>query len=231
MRLTLPALALLAFAVPAAAQAPVPAPLIARPQWLERPTGDDVNRVYPVKAANEGIGGRVVLTCQVQPDGALAGCTAEDWTPGHDFDKAALKLAPKFRMGPQAQPASVRIPLVFKPLVEAVPLFNQEIRDQNGQVLGTHEWIRKPTGEDVSRHFPAKALDKGVGGRVVLECKVKADRNVGGCKVVFESPPGFDFGEAAVKLSAGFRLKATPTGARSVVGGVVRIPLSFSTGD
>lgn len=218
-------LAVLLLATPATAQTPsAPAPVIAKPQWLQRPTGDEVNAVYPGRAALEGIGGRVVLTCEVQTDGALASCSAQDQAPGYDFDKAALKLAAKFRMAPQSQAATVRIPLVFKPLVEAVPLYNQQIRDDQGQLLGIAEWIGKPSGNDVNRFFLVEAMAKNAGGRVVLDCRVRADGYVDRCKVVFENPPGLHFGDAAIKLSASFRPKATPAGERSVVGGTIRIP-------
>lgn len=176
----------------------------------------------------EGIGGRVVLTCEVELDGVLSNCSAQDQAPGYDFDKAALKLAAKFRMAPQTQAGTVRIPLAFKPLVEAVPLYSQQIRDDQGQLLGTAEWIGKPSGNDVNRFFPAEAIAKNAGGRVVLDCRVRRDGYVDRCKVVFENPPGLHFGDAAIKLSASFRLKATPAGERSVIGGVIRIPLSFT---
>jgi TonB family protein len=227
MRLLL--LALLLLAAPAAAQTPSASPpLIAKPQWLQRPTGDDVNAVYPVQAAVGGIGGQVMLTCQVGLDGGLTACSAEDFAPGYGFDKAALKLASRFRMASRKERGTVTIPLVFKPLVEGVPLYKDEIRDDRGERLGTFEWIGKPTGEDVNRHFPVEAIAKNAYGRVVLDCKVRGDGYVDQCKVVFENPPGLHYGDAALKLSTRFRLKATPSGDRPVVGGTVRVPLSFS---
>jgi hypothetical protein len=55
------------------------------------------------------------------------------------------------------------------------------------------------------RLYPARAARFGKSARVSLECQVVADRPLR-CAVTGESPPGFGFGSAAVRLAEAGRL-------------------------
>lgn len=90
-----------------------------RPDWLERPSGDDMAAFYPARAARREISGKVTMVCQVKADGRLANCRITHETPtGEQFGQAALRLASKFRMIPpddlRPNPGEVTIPLVFQ---------------------------------------------------------------------------------------------------------------------
>jgi TonB family protein len=90
-----------------------------RPDWLEKPSGDDMEWAYPAHAQRHDIEGRAVIVCQVAHDGRLADCRVVSETPmGEDFGVAAIALSQKFRMLPppdgDAKPAEVTIPILFK---------------------------------------------------------------------------------------------------------------------
>ena len=92
--------------------------MIQRPDWVRKPTGDDVAWVYPERAQRLELGGKAVIACDVNTQGALTGCrvVSED-PPGEGFGDAALKLAKQFQMTPSRDPdhlATVTIPIVFK---------------------------------------------------------------------------------------------------------------------
>ena len=92
---------------------------IYRPDWLEKPSGDDMAAFYPPRAARRDISGKVTMVCQVKGDGRLSECRIASETPaGEQFGQAALRLAPKFRMIPpddlRANAGEVTIPLVFQ---------------------------------------------------------------------------------------------------------------------
>jgi len=118
-----PLLILLAGAVQAAAPASkAPAPVIKRPDWASRPSGEDFADNYPEAAAERGVGGKATLLCRVRIDGRLNDCkVVEESPPGECFGEAAMKLAPKFRMTPMTRDgvpvdgATVRIPLSYNP--------------------------------------------------------------------------------------------------------------------
>lgn len=93
---------------------------ITNPDWLRRPTADDVARYYPEGASRDGVSGRVTLSCQVTAQGRLEGCSVESEAPSdQDFGLAALRMSRLFRMRPttaDGEPVGgtkIRIPIRF----------------------------------------------------------------------------------------------------------------------
>ncbi|WGM38254.1 energy transducer TonB [Caulobacter sp. NIBR1757] len=96
-----------------------PAPRVVNADWLEKPSGEAVGRVYPDAALRRGENGRVVISCTARVDGTLGDCqlVSED-PPGFGFGKAAMSLTGGMRMRPRTvngEPVNspVRIPLAF----------------------------------------------------------------------------------------------------------------------
>jgi len=81
-----------------------------------------------------------------------------------------------------------------------------------------------PTAEDMAKLYPDKALDVGKEGGATLRCVVTKDRHLTSCTVASETPAGFGFGDAALKLSKLFKMKsAAKPGSR------LTIPIQFTT--
>ena len=57
-------------------------------------------------------------------------------------------------------------------------------------------WLEQPNARTFARYYPPRALDRGIGGRVLLDCMVGDDGRIG-CNVASEDPAGMGFGEAA----------------------------------
>ena len=77
-------------------------PVIRSPQWISRPTGDQLTRAYPSRALNAGMAGSASLSCRVQAAGTVTGCSVVSETPGgYGFGRSAQQLARYFRMSPQ----------------------------------------------------------------------------------------------------------------------------------
>lgn len=71
---------------------------------------------------------------------------------------------------------------------------------------GKSDWAQTPTGADFARYYPKAAADQGVAGRAILDCDVSAVGSLERCRVVDETPLGYGFGEAALKLTGLFRM-------------------------
>jgi TonB family protein len=71
--------------------------------WLEQPDVSDFARLYPERAKQENVSGRVTLDCLVSADGRLSCTVISEDPPGFGFAEATLRIAREFRIAPQTQ--------------------------------------------------------------------------------------------------------------------------------
>jgi len=99
---------------------PAPPRVVGKPDWVQKPTGEDMKDLYP-KAAEKALKeGNAVVRCIVRKDGSLRDCKVIKQAPAaYGFGAAALKMSPRFRMktvdgdGHPTAGASVNIPIKF----------------------------------------------------------------------------------------------------------------------
>lgn len=94
------------------------------------------------------------------------------------------------------------------------------------QRAGSVVWTQRPTSRRISDLYPRSALNDGVGGRVVLDCRVLGDLSVS-CTIASETPSGAGFGRAALSASNSYRARATLSDGASAVGSTTRIAVNF----
>jgi TonB family protein len=181
------------------------APLvITNPDWLRKPTAEELSNLYPVRAGSNG--GVAKISCIVTVRGTLDKCVLVSEAPaGRGFGEAALSLAPNFLMRPQTingQPVgggTVVIPINFMGgpnyAMQRVVAVAREL-----------PWERTPTAEDLAQAFPAQAVGRFSYGHVVLRCRVATDRTLDQCDEVSEDPAGRGFSKAARTLGKKFRV-------------------------
>lgn len=88
-------------------------------------------------------------------------------------------------------------------------------------------WLQKPTGDDVARTFPDKAVRIGRPGAVLLECQIDGKGLLTACQVQAETPSGFGFGDAGLDIAQRFRAAPLSRSGRPTAGAIVRIPFPY----
>ena len=77
-------------------------PVITNPDWVRKPSAEQMMRAYPSAAEARGVDGVANLSCLVKVDGSLTGCSVSSDTPGNQgFGRAALGLTRYFRLSPR----------------------------------------------------------------------------------------------------------------------------------
>jgi len=94
--------------------------VITSPDWLRRPSAEDIARYYPERAQRMEIEGRATISCTVNARGTLDGCSVASEEPAEGgFGDAALRMARLFKMRPMTKDGApveggtVRIPIRF----------------------------------------------------------------------------------------------------------------------
>ncbi len=91
------------------------------------------------------------------------------------------------------------------------------------------DWVRRPSGADLARFYPSRAIDREQGGRSVLRCLVRPDGRLERCAVLGEGPAGFGFGQATLGLASYFQMTPVAPGTADADRTVV-IPITWSLG-
>jgi TonB family protein len=93
---------------------------ISQPDWVKRPSSDDIWAYYPKAAYEAKIQGSAMLMCRVSGDGGLSACRVISEGPeGEGFGRAALGMSGLFEMRPMMinghalSGGVVRIPVRF----------------------------------------------------------------------------------------------------------------------
>lgn len=94
-------------------------------------------------------------------------------------------------------------------------------------VITMPSWKKHPTGDQLNSAFPKRAWKENVEGRAQIRCIVNAEGVMTECKVVSETPEGYGFGEAALKLSRYFVMRPTTIDGVPVTGASVNIGIPF----
>ncbi|EJL30223.1 Gram-negative bacterial tonB protein, partial [Caulobacter sp. AP07] len=204
------------------------APGDSNPDWMKKPTAQDLGAVFPVAAAKKGVDGSASIKCQLSIEGFLQKCVvASETPPGLGFGLAALQLAPQFRMTPKIRGGKpvvsddVVIPIVWKGFrSDSLPRGGG-----NGLVLDP-PWDATPSAEQVRAAWPANAKDAGT-GQVALRCGFDKTGGLTRCDIISELPANRGFGKAARSLVDNFRVHFNPDQKKDLDDYAVDVPFRF----
>jgi TonB family protein len=200
--------------------------VVTNPDWLKKPTFDQMMAVFPSKA--NGVSGKAVIKCIVKTDGLLRACTVESEKPeARGFGEAALLLAPTFLFKPrlrdgQPEEAWVTIPIKFGET-------NSGASGSSITVVTTPAWDKTPTIQEILDELDKKVGDKFAEGRVVFQCTVsRKTGHLSDCITINSSPGMAGFTPAARALTSKFEVDKNYLAAAK---NEVRVNLAFSFPD
>jgi TonB family protein len=198
------------------------------PVWAAAPGFEDLAAAYP--PAGHGMEGYVAAHCLVERSGAKAGllqqCQAIKEAP-HDlgFAKAALGLAPKFRIAPAAL---ARAPHGAQLWVD-VPIRMPPPAQIADRAVMAPIWLASFDPKVTPKLFPPEAVADGLTtGRGVARCIVGVDGALTACTPEAGDPDGLGFSEAAVKLATAMKMNLWSADGAPVEGGVIHIPIRLN---
>jgi len=200
------------------------------PNWLRKPTSEDLLAVYPTKALAEGRGGAATIDCMVSVQGALYGCAVMSESPaGEHFGDAAVALAPQFLMKPATLAGKPVVSSVGVPIKFVVPPGRRPelLAPTKGLIAAAMAWPEAPSYAAVAAAYPAKARAAKLGGRATLNCEFARDGRLRNCDTITEEPKGEGFGSAAKVLARQFRAVPTLSDGKSIAGAGIQLPVVF----
>lgn len=123
-------------------------------------------------------------------------------TPAPPADSETIQVF----QGPSTAETSTTIS-VARPAPEPIDnAIAAEPAPQPPSVIRNPSWARQPSGEQMMRAYPERAVVAGVSGSASLNCLVLPGGGVTDCSVTHETPGGYGFGRAAQSLSRHFRV-------------------------
>ena len=201
------------------------------PDWLRRPSPNELLAVYPTQALKRGTGGSAVISCLVTPQGALNECvTAEESPVGSGFGGAGIALTPQFLMKPATHKGRPVVSLVSIPItwpnLGAGFVAPQE---NSRRVLPPNiSWAEAPSYADVAAAYPSKAREQRKAGRATMRCDVSPEGRLVRCSTATAEPRNYGFEDAAKALAKRFRIEVGSEEAAKLTRTItVHLPVAF----
>ena len=202
------------------------APGDANPDWIRKPSSDDLAGVFPKAAIKAGKDGRAEIGCDVTVEGFLQNCKVLSEQPeGLGFGPAALQLAPQFRMSPRIRGGKPTTGSVTVP-VNWGGLSGGGLTAGRKSMLVDPPWASTPSAAQVAAAWPAAAGDTP-SAQVALRCSLDKTGALQRCDTIAENPKSLGFGRAAKDLSKSFRVAFAPEDAKTLDDYMIDIPFRF----
>jgi hypothetical protein len=236
-----PVAAIAALTPPTQVQLEAAVPIMA-PAWDVTPNSRAFELTYPYFAIAQGISGHGVIDCLVIEGGQINCVVKEEQPAGWRFGDAALAQSRYYRIAPMVDGAptigkrvevTVRFntgmaenPAGGRPSTPRPEPSREQLEALAAQAPSVEElaaapllegatFIEQPDAQDYAAHYPRRALDNGIEGRVVLNCLVR-DGGYLRCRVESEEPANMEFGLASLGVTRAFRVPEEISGEPTV---------------
>lgn len=161
-------------------------PIIVNPSWAELPAPDDMAGAYPGFAGTAKLSGQANLVCIGAPNGRLAACDVVWEAPeGLGFGRAALEVAPRFRLAPrtvdgEASKSRIRFSVRFRtPEPEPGPPYEGPAPEEGELALAmplADQMMESTWGADEGFELDVDEGRRPVVERIVAEVEAEFER-------------------------------------------------------
>lgn len=187
------------------------------PNFEQAPNVAQVVAAWPARAKAAGVGGKVMLTCEIDRSRHPRSCAVLKEPGGnYGFGAAAQKLAELLVVDtPDIARRNVFIPVNF------------DVALLSGSATVTQPvWAEKPAIQDFQATFPK--TQNGVNDvRVVLGCTIQPDGALGACTLTDENPAGQGYGAGALELAAKFKVTPWSADGSPTIGAKIKLPIHY----
>ena len=198
-------------------------PVVVEPDWLKKPSGENVASYYPSQALDRSISGSVVLSCGVRVDTRLENCSVvSEWPYGMGFGPAAARImveSARFRPrtvdGKPTGDGQIRIPFKF---IAATPSARFVIVDPI--------WAEAPDFEAMEAAWPKDGKVSSP-ATVVMRCMLVATGGLRDCTFGADSSGGVLRSAAKALTQDHFRMRMTPEESEKYSSSDVVVSLTF----
>lgn len=115
--------------------------------------------------------------------------------------------------------------------VEETPVTSTTPATRAPSVITNPDWVQRPSGDQLMRAYPSRAIEMGVTGSAQLNCGVQVDGRLNDCRILSETPARQGFGRAATSLSRYFRMSPRTVDGQAVEGARVTVGIRFDLTD
>lgn len=119
----------------------------------------------------------------------------------------------------------------IEPPAAAPPTSSPTSGPSTTSLISRPRWLEQPDGGTFARFIPQRALETGQTGRVGLDCAVNGSGRLENCRVSSETPTGWGFGAAALRVPPYFRMATTDLDGQPTPGRRVRFAVTFAFED
>lgn len=210
---------------------PPPALVFADAVWVEQPDARTIERYYPARAAAQNVSGKAVLDCLVSAEGSLDCEVGSEEPRDRGFGAAAMEVARHFLVAEKAANGMstaygrITVPVTFAPRnCVAAP---SAIALGDATLITTPLWLKKPNAQERARLYPRRALERGKPGHANVRCLIALGGVLTKCVTTSETPAGWGFGDAAIKIAQQFQTAPQSAIGEPTLGRLIDLPITF----
>ncbi len=142
--------------------------------------------------------------------------------------ESARAQAPRFEpLGGGSAPATALMPQPIAPApTQLAAVEPSAIRPQVIVAPGQVVWVTRASAAQFGEAYPQGARRSNLAGRVQLQCVVQSDLRAS-CSILSETPQGYGFGDAALRVARSYRARPTLDDGASAIGARANLNITF----